>query len=70
MTKYEKYIWSSSGLPPENNMIRIIETRSKVETIQEHGKKVRKANMDFKSTNESSNLLKQKHTSTKSIINS
>jgi hypothetical protein len=70
MTKYEKYIWSSLGLGPKDNMIRIVKTKSKVETIQEHGKEVKKANMDFKSTNESSNLLKQKHSSTKSIINS
>jgi hypothetical protein len=69
MTKYEKYIWSSSGLPPENNMIRIVETRSKIKIIQEHGKEVKKASMDFKSTNDSSNLLKQKHTDTKGTIN-
>jgi hypothetical protein len=34
-------------------MIRIVETRKKVETIQEDGKEVKKASMDFKSTNES-----------------
>jgi len=58
------------GLALEDNMIRIVETRKKVETIQEHGKEVKKASMDFKSTNESSNLLKQKHMSTKNTINS
>jgi hypothetical protein len=51
-------------------MIRIIEMRSKVKTIEKHGKKVEMASMDFKSTNESLNLLKQKHMNIKSTINS
>jgi hypothetical protein len=30
MNKYGKYIWSSLGPTPEDNMIRIVEMKSKI----------------------------------------
>jgi hypothetical protein len=63
MIEYEKNIWSPPRPTLKNNMN--IENRNRIKTSQEHGKEVKKDNMDFKNINGSLNLLRQNHKSTK-----
>jgi hypothetical protein len=49
MTKYKKNIWSSPRLVHQKKTwTRIIKAKIEMETLQEHEKEVKKANMDFK----------------------